>query len=569
MSRFLTSHWKRYDASLNDDVDGGVMQKLLEMLRELIYAVTEAAHFFRQQNYARAWGLAGAVANLGEACLEAAAEQGFDVGAAAVVFKSMLDAMERRDEEELADIYGSDLSSVLFEMQALAAEAAGYEPPDFYERNMRLLKDADPDLCTLLKSAPDGFGDEYMLGWAATGDNFLSIETKKFGHVSLSSRVNPWEEAMTYADMGAAKSCDEIVVVGVGMGYHLNALARKYEYKKITALENDISQLKICMTYANMKYALSHRDLKIRVPKNRADYMKYMARPDGSLKKGVMIWRPSVKCVKDASLREWLEDVFLQCNAVENDADMLDGNIRRNILLNDPNADDLAGDLGGADVVFVAGGPSVDENMADLKKISEKGEKKIICAGKIAAKLFNAGVKIDYIVIADAKASTAWQLRGLRDCGVPLIYISTAAANVVSEYGGRRHIAFQEGVDLAEKAAREGKKTLYESGGSVATFAIDLFIRMKCRRVICVGLDMGYKGDATHALGIGHKIEDKKPLRKVAAVGGGFIYANGALDMYRTWIERRIRGERDVEFINASFGAKIAGMKDEHMKDFV
>ena len=60
----------------------------------------------------------------------------------------------------------------------------------------------------------------------------------------------------------------------------------------------------------------------------------------------------------------------------------------------------------------------------------------------------------------------------------------------------------------------------YESGGSVATFAIDLGIRMHCKRIIVVGLDMGYPGEQTHAGGVGKKLVDTQNLRLVEGVGG-------------------------------------------------
>ena len=69
-------------------------------------------------------------------------------------------------------------------------------------------------------------------------------------------------------------------------------------------------------------------------------------------------------------------------------------------------------------------------------------------------------IKPDYIAVTDAKDSTRWQISGIEDCGIPLLYLSTAASNVVSSYTGKRYIAYQNGFEKAEKMA-EIKKIHY------------------------------------------------------------------------------------------------------------
>lgn len=96
----------------------------------------------------------------------------------------------------------------------------------------------------------------------------------------------------------------------------------------------------------------------------------------------------------------------------------------------------------------------------------------------------------------------------------------------------------------------------------MTTLALDITIRLGAKRVICIGTDMGYKGERTHAAGVGRNIANKNVLRKVEAVGGGQIYTSKTLDIYRRWIERRIENEKYTEFINSSDGARIKGMKE-------
>lgn len=102
----------------------------------------------------------------------------------------------------------------------------------------------------------------------------------------------------------------------------------------------------------------------------------------------------------------------------------------------------------------------------------------------------------------------------------------------------------------------------YQTGGSVATFALDMGIRLGCRKIICVGLDLGYVGEDSHAQGVGKKVADTDSLRQVEGVKGGMIYTSKTLDIYRKWIEKRIQRVSEVTLINASGGAKIHGMQE-------
>ena len=58
-------------------------------------------------------------------------------------------------------------------------------------------------------------------------------------------------------------------------------------------------------------------------------------------------------------------------------------------------------------------------------------------------------------------------------------------------------------------------------------------------------------------------------MRKVESVLGGMVYTSKTLDIYRRWIERRIENVNDIEFINASGGARISGMKEKSLKQII
>ena len=544
------------------------MQTLINEIKELIHYVSEGVYYYRQQNYAKAHQYSTTVTSLGEAYFTDALKVGFQdsVELLMPIWKKLLEAMECGDELLLADIYEKELIPALFDIQSCLVENSGGEPLEYWEQNMSLLEKKDKKLYEKLINAKERTDRGYMLGWASTGDMVMSVETKQYGIVQLSSQLNPWNEAVTYAQSASGSDCQKIYVFGIGMGYHVISIARKNPYKEIVVLENDLEQLRICMTYSDLSEMLSNQRVRIVLCPKAADYSKWLDTDADNEKIIYKIWYPSLKTIEDTSLRQILENFWVASNSIDNLGAMLVDNFSKNIELGDETVESIKEDIKGKNVILVAGGPSLDKSLDELKKVSGREDTRILCVGKVAAKIIAAGIMPDYIVMIDGKPGTRWQINGIEECGVPLIYLATVAYNVASDYKGKRYIAFQEDIRECEEYAAKNKLPLYRTGGSVATFALDLAIQMKCKKLICVGLDMGYTGDRTHAEGVGSTIADKKNLREVQSVSGGMIYTSKTLDIYRRWIERRIEDVKDIEIINASNGARIKGMKE---RDFI
>ena len=83
-------------------------------------------------------------------------------------------------------------------------------------------------------------------------------------------------------------------------------------------------------------------------------------------------------------------------------------------------------------------------------------------------------------------------------------------------------MAMQEGFKHSEVMAEEKNLMLYETGGSVSTFALDFLIRFNCKRIVCMGLDLGFVDERRHA-GSQININTDYELRKVKSVTGDYI----------------------------------------------
>ena len=536
---------------------------VFQSIKRLIHLVTDAIRYFRMQNFQLAYVYAKQVVNQLPQCLS---ELDKETAASFLpVLGMVLEAMEEQDGIRLADVLEEGLCPALYQLQAEVFEASGELLEDYWGKSRRVLKERYPALYRKILEAREQIPDNYQISWAKTGELVLDIATET-GVVRMNSVCNPWGEAVSFVqNLTEEKDNREYIILGMGLGYHLEVMLRDCSYEKIVVLENDIYQLAISLSYRDLSWVLEKERVELVYSSKAEDYSKYLEKTESCEK--IRILYSSIRTIADAGLREVLENYKLELQSIENIGSKLEDNFSVNIGRGDIEVSSLKKDFQGKKVIFAAGGPSLDNAMELLKQ--RKAESILVCVGKVARKLLAAGIQPDYIVMTDGMAKTRWQIRGIESCDVPLIYLSTAACGVVGEYKGKRYIAFQEGFPLAEKYAAKNKYPLYQSGGSVSTFALDLLLRFGCGRIICIGLDLGYPGERTHAAGIGSKVTDTSNMRKVEGIASKYIYTSKTLDIYRRWIEKRIIGVKGTELLNASKGARIHGMKEVEAEDIL
>lgn len=570
------------------------MQELVNYVNDMIHHATEVLYYIREEDYQNAYDLSLSFLKKINIYIEKAAN---------IHFQESIDVLETSYDElskligaytyereclkNIEKVYSKEFIKKLSDIEMYLLEKENWNVQEYYNDNMDTLFKCDniynKKLYNSIRNSRGDISDKYEVGLAKTGDIALSVNTNEYGKVKICSSGNPWQEAMSYTkSIKSQNDIENIFILGFGMGYHIQCLAKKYPESKITVLENDLSQIKIALIYRDLRKLFFNKKINVVYCENTADYAVWLKKIENIYEKDsennvlFKTWKPSIKTILDNQLREIIENYQLVFESMEKMSALLDENFKKNILLKDEYIDEIANRIKGQNVMVVAGGPSLDENMSFIKQIVNdvkyneiKDKITIICVGKVSRKLLENKIRPDYIIITDAKPGTRWQLSGIENTGIPLIYISTAAANVVADYCSKRYIVYQNGMPQAENMAGADRVNLYSSGGSVTTLAIDIAIRLKAKRVICVGVDMGYKGENTHAVGVGRKIVNRESLKEVDAVGGGKILTGKTLNIYRKWIENRIMDEHNIKFINCSTGAKINGMKETSLKEII
>ena len=142
----------------------------------------------------------------------------------------------------------------------------------------------------------------------------------------------------------------------------------------------------------------------------------------------------------------------------------------------------------------------------------------------------------------------------------------------------------QKDYDRSEEMAGQLNVNTYNTGGSVATVALDVCIQLGCKSIAFVGLDLAYTDNLAHAEGtarrVANDIEDAKKVDGYAyyyAEDGKYkvkkttVPTSNLFDMYRGWMEKRIvKEDVDTLVYDASEGGSIVeGMEIIPLKNWL
>lgn len=537
------------------------IKKILGQNRGLIWKIERTIHYFRRQNFDIALRqMAEVIQILSEmlpkyianASFFKAQDETFQVDEILQIVTELFEAQKREDYILLADFYQINLLPILYKMQHIIMEKINFIPftdNHSYESNIHLLEKKCPQAYKKLynnKVETDRFQVEFT-----NSGSYTLKETNGSKTHYYHSNVNPYNEALQFAEYWYDEQMSRYIIYGFGFGYWIEALALIDENIQIDIYENDISIISLAMRYGNNMSYLQSKNISLYYDPTLSLLFEELTHLNTQT--CLLIHNPSMARIKDTYKREWLEEYFIQYNSIKNQSKLLIGNFRENIKHYDTCVDELENKWKGKDLYIVAAGPSLDKNCNELKKIDSNGI--ILATGTVFRKLMKLGIKPDYVIITEANQRVIGQIGGLEESGIPLIFLATAYKEFAINYQGLKYIVFQNGCDYTEKYADEHSFHRYETGGSVSTTALDLGIQLGCQRIIFVGLDLSYPNNLVHASDTSRReLADSKGMRKIKDINGKTVNTSKSLDIYRKWIEHRIEKEHDIIFIDATEG---------------
>ena len=322
----------------------------------------------------------------------------------------------------------------------------------------------------------------------------------RLGGMSLCSALNPEREAerwMAGIDIGRAKY---LVVFGLALGHHLEALRRR----------TDLPRLVLEPSLEVIRAALSCRPLeleRVRVVNTPVELRDHLA---AILSRGDAVvthaWPPTRRLFDKvfAAASDAIEEAGTMAT-VSNDT--LEQRLRvwvRHFLANLPRcvgrlpARGLSGWLRGRPAVLVSAGPSLDRN---VELLSGAGDRALVVGVNTAmGALEQAGVRADFVAALEV-LDVSCQLRELSLNGdVPRLLCTWANPALFALPGDT--LPFPAANPYFERISGEvGLGGGVDMGGSVANAAFNLLRIMEADPVILVGQDLAYTDSRAYARG--------------------------------------------------------------------
>ena len=414
---------------------------------------------------------------------------------------------------------------------------------------------------------PQSLREGYRIEYTSSGANTMAVcSGEKW--IYLHSNGDPYREAEELAASWFDREHFEYVVFGLGLGYHIQALLDIDETITVTVLEPDEYVIQMAIEYGQAACLEWTERVEI-ICDTDFHALTDIAR---SLKdtQQFVVYYPSLCVMKNEYYKRQLEEYFISYSSAKTQEIRLIGNYVKNQQFFGHEVTELADRFGGKTIYIIAAGPSLDHNMMELKNVSENDI--ILSTGTVLKKLLKAGILPDYVIITDGGSFTYSQTAGLTENRVPLLYLSTVYDKILQEYPGDTYLICQEGFRKSEQYASQMQYPVYDTGGSVTTTALEIAIRLHCKRVVFAGLDLAYTEHHNHASETADVREQVEGNMMVKDIYGKDIPTAKNLNLYQKWIERRIQKEdaAEIEFIDATQGgARIKGTIIRDLRDVI
>lgn len=377
------------------------------------------------------------------------------------------------------------------------------------ENKIRILKNNRPYLSELniLKSETDYIKIEYT----RIGLPTLKI-IKDNNQIYLHSKYDPLKEAENFVSQFSNSESDIIILLGLGLGYHLKKISEKFPEKYIIACELDINIFKNFLEFSDEKLLQNEKIIflvtedKINLLDSVLRYLIYI-KLKKEAKISILSHPPSFKINPDyekvkleASKR--IAEIYSDYLTVKEFKNLWQRNIERNIkLINSSNKlIELKNFYRNKPMIIISAGPSLEKNLKFIKNNSKMIKVSVDTALKFLVK---NNIKPDYVLSLDAKYENLNDFKYIDLKNIKLVYdivtffkipllfenryITYTLKLIPDLYGNLIEYRDEPVQRIIEKYGDFGG---LQSGGSVSTNALDFALFTGANPIYFVGLDL-------------------------------------------------------------------------------
>ncbi|ATP39074.1 hypothetical protein CSE16_03000 [Solibacillus sp. R5-41] len=367
--------------------------------------------------------------------------------------------------------------------------------------------------------------------------------TLQLNNVAIYSKYRPSEDANRWVIAEIHPDVSHYLLIGLGLGYHLQVLDDMVDGKRITVYYFDQEEYTLFKENSNETWwQQSH--IQIVNDLNGIDFDDMQLLLPNAWLKAIGEKHPLFSLLEVIKINQ----VSYKKNAVK----MLE-NFKHNSALGDET---IKVEQQNRLACLVAAGPSLN-NTVEWLKVHQK-DVDIFVVGAALKMLIANGVRPKAAVLSDANDVTIAQFIDGHFSG-ELYYLSTANSKSILLHGGKRTILYQQGYKLAEQEAEKRHASLIETGGSVGTTTFSLLEQLGYERIVLFGQDLGFAEDNTHAIlsTSGRDASTDLFLRKIEANDGSEINTSAMFQVFLSWYNEKMEKTKVKVFNTAVKGAKI------------
>ncbi|MBU0900081.1 DUF115 domain-containing protein [bacterium] len=417
--------------------------------------------------------------------------------------------------------------------------------------------------------------------------------TVKYKEVWLHSKYDPEKEAQRLIRDIDFKKIDLFIVLGIGLGYHLEELLNNISPGSlIIAVEKEEKVYQAFLSIRKERNFLNSSPIVLAINQSISAVIKLISERFSFIKqKGLRIieYRPCVTLNLSyyQELRRKIEDLIdfkvTQSLTLAGFGNIWQENLCRNLekIIESPGVIKLFYRFNRIPAFIIAAGPSLDKNATYLKRAKKKGI--LICVDTALKTLENLRIIPDFVVCVDPQERN---FKKLENSNLENVFLVTAdIAHWKIPLISNDRFIYQTNHPFSRWLSKfiEKKGEIDTTGGSVSAISLDLAIKMGCSPIILVGLDLAFSQGFSHAKDSYQVSELLNRLNKfytlemaqqellkegldLIAIKGNYqerVFSNKLFDGYRKWIENEIEDLKGhLEVINATEGgAYIKGTK--------
>jgi hypothetical protein len=443
----------------------------------------------------------------------------------------------------------------------------------------------------------------YSLSTAQSGLKTISYIDGR--EVRLHSAYDPRREAERAAQAFTRGRASHILVCGLALGYHVQALRDRFPECRIIVVEHDQEVVDLargaCPGHLeNAVLLTSAGDIPAVFEAtdmssfrgcapyfHRASYLLYKDFYDGMVDE---INRYISSKLSDLLTRFEFEERWAE-------------NIFRNIhkIFAGPAVSGLFGRFRGYPGIIVSAGPSLRKNIDALAEFRDRAL--IVAVDTAFLVMARKGLAPHMVMTLDAQKYSLKHFQGTGSCEPVLVADLVSYPRITDNYAGTtvfsttsKYYSDLDGTMRREPTPMVNWIERYtqpigdiQSGGSVATSAFDLLRTLGCAPIIFVGQDLAYTGREIHCTGTYHNSEwiprtsrflnldtinqgviRRRKIKYVEAYGGhGRVISDYVFDLYRGWFEDSA-SKVGFPLVNATEGgARIRNTAERPLRSLV